>query len=285
MNKKEQNRNAKQEIDVTAVETGTEREIPVNKKYKDTDALQIVTLENAVYLGYKNDVAFLIGNCLNLYEHQSTFNPNLPLRDLFYIAHEYQMLVESKTLYLSVLQKLPTPKFVVFYNGKRNIGEQMLLKLSDSYEIITEEPQLELKVIMININAGFNKKLMEQCQVLKEYAEYVACVRRYTDGMPLEKAVSKAVDECIHRGILAEFLRKHRSEVISVSIFEYDKEIEEEKLRKAEFEAGEQIGLKRGEKRLALLIAELIQAGRTNDLLKVTEDENYRESLYQEYHL
>lgn len=87
---------------------------------------------------------------------------------------------------------------------------------------------------------------MEQCQILREYAIYVARVRKYTKYMQLETAVKKAVDECIQEEILEEFLRKNRAEVIAVSIFEYDKEEEERKLRKAEFEAGEQSGIQKG---------------------------------------
>ena len=87
---------------------------------------------------------------------------------------------------------------------------------------------------------------MEQCQILREYAIYIARVRKYAKYMQLETAVKKAVDECIQEEILEEFLRKNRAEVIAVSIFEYDKEEEERKLRKAEFEAGEQSGIQKG---------------------------------------
>ena len=87
---------------------------------------------------------------------------------------------------------------------------------------------------------------MEQCQILREYAIYVARVRKYAKYMQLETAVKKAVNECIQEEILEEFLRKNRAEVIAVSIFEYDKEEEERKLRKAEFEAGEQSGIQKG---------------------------------------
>ena len=89
-------------------------------------------------------------------------------------------------------------------------------------------------------NYGKNQELMEQCQTLKEYAQYVARIRTYTSSteLSLEEAVERAVDECIREGILSEFLMKNRAEVISMSIFEYDKDEEEKKLRKAEYEAG-----------------------------------------------
>ena len=118
--------------------------------------------------------------------------------------------------------------------------------LLDAYENLTETPNLELKVLTLNINEGHNEELMEQCLILKEYAQYVAKVRNYTKEMKLDVAVEHAVNECIHEGILVEFLRKNRAEVIAMSIFEYDKEEEEKKLRKAEFEAGFKTGIETG---------------------------------------
>ena len=87
---------------------------------------------------------------------------------------------------------------------------------------------------------------MQHCSTLNEYAQYVARVRHYASDMPLNQAVKRAVDECIREGILAEFLTQNRNEVISMSIFEYDKELEEKKLRKAEYEAGFSEGEKHG---------------------------------------
>ena len=101
---------------------------------------------------------------------------------------------------------------------------------------------------VLNINEGHNALLMEHCQTLKEYSQYVAKVRKYASSMSLNQAVEYAVDECIKENILADFLRKNRAEVISMSIFEYDKEEEEKKLRKAEFEAGVSVGVEKGVK-------------------------------------
>ena len=218
------------------------------KNYTDADALQVITLKNAIYMEMKNDLAFIIDMNLYLYEHQSTYNPNMPLRDLFYISNEYQRLVEQKSLYSSAIQKIPAPKFVVFYNGNKQIEDVSELKLSSAYECLTNDPDLELRVTVLNVNEGHNRELMEHCQVLEEYAQYVARVRQYTSlqELSLEEAVEQAVDECINEGILAEFLTRNRAEVVSVSIFEYDKEKEEKKLRKAEFESGVETGLQRG---------------------------------------
>ena len=214
--------------------------------YQNAEALKIVTLENAIYMGMKNDLAFMLETNIYLYEHQSTINPNIPLRDLIYIGIEYQQYLNDKSLYSSKLQKIPAPKFMVFYNGTDDVEDRMELKLSSAYEHLAGEPDLELKVLMLNVNEGHNKELMEQCQTLKEYAIYVARVRKYASELNLNDAVERAITECIKEGILVEFLRKNRSEVKMVSILEYDKEWEEKKLRKAEYEAGKEDGRNEG---------------------------------------
>ena len=216
--------------------------------YDDPEKLEIVTLENAIYMGMKNDLAFIIDTDLFLYEHQSTYNPNMPLRDLFYISSEYQKLVDKRSLYSSVLQKIPAPQFIVFYNCTEKKKDSWVNHLSEAFENLSGAPKLELEVLTININEGHNSELMEQCQTLREYAQYVACVRRYAKEFELNEAVKLAVDECIRNNILSEFLRANKSEVIAMSIFEYDKEEEERKLRKAEYEAGVAAGMKDGMK-------------------------------------
>ena len=223
--------------------------------YKDASQLEIVTLENAIYMNMKNDLAFLINLELNLYEHQSTWNPNMPLRDLFYVAKEYEQLIRKETLYSSRLVKLPVPRFLVFCNGRMpDQAEKIVLKLSDSFEKRTGEPEL-------NINAGCNETLMNACRLLKEYSLYVARVRSYASQMDMNAAVNRAVEECISEGILADFLLKSRAEVVAMSIFEYDEERERELIKKAEFECGKEEGLKAGiELGKAQGIAALIQA-------------------------
>ena len=214
------------------------------RDYENAEALQIVTLENAIYMGMKNDLAFILETNIYLYEHQSTYNPNMPLRDLFYISSEYQKLVDKKSLYSDVLQKIPAPQFIVFYNGLEKKKDYWVNHLSEAFENQSGDPKLELEVLTLNINEGHNKELMEQCQTLKEYAQYVNLVRKYTKDFELNEAVELAVNECIHDNILSDFLRANKAEVISMSIFEYDKELEERKLRKAEYEAGVADGIK-----------------------------------------
>ena len=236
--------------------------------YENPDDLEIVTLENAIYMGMKNDLAFIIDTNLFLYEHQSTYNPNMPLRDLFYISSEYQKLVEHKSLYSSTQQKVPAPNFIVFYNGTVKKEDCWTNYLSEAYENLTGEPNLELKVITLNINEGHNKELMEQCQILREYAQYVAKVREFAGNTELNAAVELAVNECIQNNILAEFLRKHKSEVIAMSIFEYDKEEEEKKLREAEYEEGKKE-----------IIRRMLEAGESVE--KITQYTGYKTSELQ----
>ena len=214
--------------------------------YDNPDELQIVTLENAIYMGMKNDLAFVFDTGIYLYEHQSTVNPNIPLRDLFYISAEYSKLVEKKSLYSSAVQKLPAPMFMVFYNGTASQADRMEYRLSDAYINEVTEPALELKVTVLNVNEGHNEDLMKHCTTLKEYAQYVAKVRRYAADMGLEAAVKRAIDESIAEGILEDFLRKNRAEVEMTSIFEYNKEEEEKKLRRAEYDLGVEDGMERG---------------------------------------
>ena len=228
-----------------------------SRDYTNPDDLEIVTLENAIYMGMKNDLAFIIDTNLYLYEHQSTYNPNMPLRDLFYISSEYQKMLDQKSLYSSSLQKIPTPNFIEFYNGTDTLSDYSEHKLSSAFENLSGEPKLELEVLTLNINEGHNEELMEQCQTLREYAQYVNCVRKYARELELNEAVKLAVDECIRNNILSEFLRANKSEVISMSIFEYDKEEEERKLRKAEYEAGVADGLNTAKKDAAIAFAEL----------------------------
>ena len=211
--------------------------------YEDVDGLVITTLQDAVYMNYKNDVSFVFDFTLSIYEHQSTVNQNMPLRDLIYVSKVLQGQMKDQDIYSSRQIKLPTPKFVVFYNGTDEQPEKQILRLSDAYEKQLEEVELELTVTVYNINYGHNQKLLEACQTLNEYAQYVEVVREYAKEMPLAEAVESAVDSCIRQGILADFLRKNRAEVIEMSIFEYDEEKHLKSEREIWITEGKQLGL------------------------------------------
>lgn len=251
--------------------------------YQNPDDLEIVTLENAIYMGMKNDLAFIINTNLFLYEHQSTYNPNIPLRDLFYISSEYEKLVSRKSLYSSALQKIPAPEFVVFYNGTRKTEDVQMHRLSEAFINMAGEPALELIVKVLNVNEGHNQSLMNQCLTLKEYAQYVAKVRKYQEELPLDQAVEKAVTDCIDQEILKDFLLNNKAEVIRMSIFEYDKEKEEKKLRQAEFEFGREVGRQEGiiqiSEKLGFTPAQIIQ--QLSEGLEITTEE--AERIYRDF--
>ena len=214
------------------------------KHYKDPELLEINTLENAIYMTVKNDVSFVIDARLSLYEHQSTYSPNLPLRFLLYIASEYSKLTKEDNLYGTKKVQIPPPQFIIFYNGEQEEPERKILRLSDLYcqgeTGGTEEEAFgqELQALMLNINKGYNEKLMEACSTLKDYTEYTDRIRRYSHEMPLEEAVERAITECIQEGILREFLLKNRAEAKYMSIFEYDQEKHMRMEREQHFEEG-----------------------------------------------
>ena len=195
------------------------------KHYTDPGILEINTLENAIYMTVKNDVSFLIDGHLSLYEHQSTYNPNLPLRFLIYISKLYSRMTRNENLYGTKMIRIPPPEFLIFYNGKEELPDRTSLNLSDMY-YKTEDSHtgLELTAVMLNISGKHNRKLKEACRTLREYAIYTDKVREYAEEMELADAVDLAIRKCIAEGVLKDFLEKHRAEAKEMSIFEYDQE-------------------------------------------------------------
>ena len=214
--------------------------------YTDPEALTVVTLENAIYMNMKNDLAVVMDFYMDLYEHQSTYNPNIPLRNLHYVARELRSWSGGRTIYGRQLVKIPTPRFFVFYNGRDMQPERQVLKLSDAFMNPEEDPALELKVVMLNINLGRNKELMEQCHTLLEYAQFVDRLRTCEKSMGREEAVKHTVDTCIREGILRDFLLKYREEAIEMCIFEYDEEETLRQLGQQSYEEGVAAGIEQG---------------------------------------
>ena len=257
-------------------------------EYRDASLLQVVTIESAVYIVMKNDFAFVLAGTLNLYEHQSTYNPNMPLRFLVYLAQEYQKLVEQvhDSLYGTKRIMLPTPQCVVFYNGEKEIPEEEILRLSDSFESRKQDTRadIELTVRMLNINYGHNQKLMEKCQVLREYAAFVELSRQYLSrGMEPKKALEAAITDCIEQDILAGFLRKYRAEVLGMLLEEFDVKKYERSLREEGREEGIEVGREEESARYSKLICVLLEQHREQDLKRAAEDPQYRECLFEEF--
>ncbi len=221
--------------------------------YDDPGLLEINTLENAIYMSMHNDLSFIIDSRLSLYEHQSTCSPNLPVRQLMYVADLYSVILRNANIYGTKICRIPTPHFLVFYNGEKEMPEEETLLLSNAYEVQEEHPRLELSVRVLNINKGYNEEMKKACKALSDYTEFTSRVRDLAKELPIEEAVEKAATTCIQDGILAEFLSKNRSEASKVSIYEYNEEkvmqLMQEGAREEGLEEGRAEGLKEGRKK------------------------------------
>lgn len=210
--------------------------------YDDPAMLTITTLDNTIYMTMENDLSFIIDMRLALYEQQSTVNPNLPLRFLMYITDIYSAYTKDMNIYGSKKVQIPLPSFVIFYNGVKSQPDRTEFLLSELFHPTTDQPALELKAVMLNINKGHNQELMNACHTLRDYSEYVARIRTYSAEMPLTDAVEKAITECIHENILRDFLLKNRAEAKAMSIYEYDEEKTLRMFREEGYEDGERNG-------------------------------------------
>ena len=217
-------------------------------QYDNPDDLTITTLEGVLYLGMKNDVSCIIDMMMQLYEHQSTVNPNMPLRNLFYVSDLLQKYIyeEGIDIFSRKQIKIPTPKFVVFYNGDEEQPERKEILLSKAFSANTGETNMELVVLQININKGQNEELKAACKTLQEYAEFTERAREHRKEMELEDAIRTTIDECIRDGILKDFLLKNKAEVYHMCLYEFDVELHERVLREEEREEGRLEGIREG---------------------------------------
>jgi hypothetical protein len=207
--------------------------------YKDPSVVQIVLLNKGISLSVRNDAEFVIDFELNIYEHQSTYNPNMPLRGLVYFVEKLDEFIKGRDIYGRRLIKIPTPHFVVFYNGTEKRPEKEVLRLSDAFYHPTDDPELELKCTVYNINPGYNETLLQNCPVLRDYMTFVGKVRHNLDiRIDLEKAVDRAIEECIQEGVLVDFLKNRRKEVTKNMVLDYTWERREEMIRREEREQG-----------------------------------------------
>ena len=218
-------------------------------------------------MGVKNDVSFVIDSRLNLYEHQSTVNPNMPTCFLIYIAHLVDGMIRHEELHSSQKKLLSLPEFGVFYNGRQEQPERQILRLSDLYSVPSDDPSLELKVTVLNINPGMNEALKEKCLRLSEYVEFIERVRcRIAEGVLYRDAVHDTVEECIRQGILSDYLLKNREAVTSMLLENYDEQAVREVFRKDGIAEGRAEGKAEGidEGKMAS-IAELMKNGHVSE--------------------
>ncbi len=154
----------------------------------------------------------------------------MPLRGFMYFGHLYNQYIRStkQDIYGKTLVKIPYPQYIVFYNGTDKCDDKTELKLSDAFINKKEENRFEWTATMLNINAGHNRDLMDKCLALKEYSGFIQLIRDYNKSLPLEQAVDMAVKEAGNWQCLGRFLQKHRSEVVSVVLMEYDEKLQED---------------------------------------------------------
>lgn len=165
--------------------------------YTDPEPISITTIRQVLYLGMHNDVSFLISGEMNMYEQQSSYNPNMPLRMLQYASSLYEkdLLSRKKNKYSRTLVSLPVPKLVVFYNGRDEEPDEQTLRLSDAFaEELRDEADIAVRVRMININAGRSPRMMRACEPLNEYAWIIDRIRTYEQIVGLEEAIDRSID-------------------------------------------------------------------------------------------
>ncbi len=245
--------------------------------YTDENAIEITTMSDAVYMGMRNDVSFIITEFISLFEQQSTYNPNMPVRQLMYLGRLYDKYIDAtkQNLYGKRQIELPVPKLVTFYNGKEDVPDK-ILHLSDSFSKNAELSDVEVNVRLININLGNNKELLESCRPLKEYSWFVDSVRnkKYHGKMSLEEAVDCILDEMPEDFSIREFLIGNRAEVKNMCLTEYNeaetmqmfKEEGREEGRAEGLEEGHTKGLAEGrEIRDREKITDMLRRGKTVD--------------------
>ena len=215
-----------------------------DSSYTNAEDIDICTLEDSIYMSMKNDVAFVLDSYISAWEQQSTYNPNMPIRGLMYFGKMYSRYIESNGLniYGTKLEKLPTPRYIVFYNGVDEKPAIEKLRLSDAFMNACEDGDFEWTATVYNLNKGKNNKLLEKCKPLSDYMEFINRVRKNAQEYDLEEAVSLAVDSCIRDGVMANFLRENKAEVQEMVLTEYN----EERVLKGMYEDGKEEGIKQG---------------------------------------
>ena len=214
--------------------------------YQSTAILKNIRLKQVLYMSFANDVSYLVDNkIIVLAEHQSTINPNMPIRCLEYIARLYEQFYKSKEKYSRKQLAIPTPEFYVFYNGKEPYRGDSLLKLSDSFTQKHNEYALELSVKVVNINYDKASEILERCKPLKQYSLFVDAVRRNI-AVDKEHGFEKAIKECIQNDILREYLQRKSKEVLNMLIGEYDYDTDIAVQREESFDMGLAEGEARG---------------------------------------
>ena len=215
-----------------------------NTDYTNVDDVEINTLSDIIYIRMKNDVSFILDSDMSLYEHQSTFNPNMPLRGMMYFSTLYSQFISEnhKNIYGKTLVKIPTPRYIVFYNGNDSYPDRLNLKLSDAFERPDGSGHFEWTATMLNINKGHNQEIMNKCQALSQYSDFIAKVKEYNRTLPIRESIDLAVEYAISNNYLDGFFQKHREGIMLSCLTEFNEEV----FRKGIHEEGFAEGLAEG---------------------------------------
>ena len=242
--------------------------------YTNPDDIVINTIDDVMYLGMKNDVSFIISETMNIYEQQSSFNPNMPIRQFIYAGQLYGKHIEkhSVNIYGSSLKKLPAPKLICFYNGENDRPEREVLKLSDAF---VGQSDINVEVSMININFGKNKELLTGCKVLGEYSWIVQEIRKNRKEMGLDMAIENAIKRMDKDALLKPFLTGHLAEVKYMCLREYTENEIKEMFKKDGVEEGIEIGEYSGMLKTLFKLVEkkIITVKQAAEQAEMTEDE------------
>ena len=235
------------------------------KNYTNIEDLRITTIENVIYLTMKNDLSFLLDSQMNLFEHQSTVNPNMPLRGLMYFGQLYQNEVkrQKKDIFGSSLIKIPSPRFIVFYNGDRELPDTIKYHLSDSFEVPDKSGEFEWTATVININKKRNESLQKNCESLYHYIEFVERVREsQKKGMEVSQAINEAVDYAIKNNFLEGFFEEQKMYITNSLLTEFDQELHDRCTMEYGYEQGVADGRTQGAQQNAIANAKnLLQEG------------------------
>ena len=266
--------------------------------YPPGTPVDINTIEEALYLSDKNDISFTIANTyLVITEHQSTINPNMPLRDLWYIAEIYKKMVDSREVFKNALIKLSRPTFVVMYNGTNPLPPESRLELADCF-LGDGESLLNLSVMVYNVNEGAGCSLLEKSPTLYQYSQLVSLVREYRARGPITHFERQQIyDICMKKGILVDFMKEHGKTIIDMLSVELTEAEKQQLFTEDGFERGLKLGREQGReegraegekqalerlKKLGLLLKD---AGRADDAFRAMADSAFQQQLLEEFDL
>ena len=214
----------------------------------ETTSLERVNLEQVLYKSYYNDIAVLVdGQFILMIEHQSTINPNMPLRLLEYVARIYGNIVDSTAKFSRHLVPLAKPEFIVFYTGDQELPPESYLYLSDAFPNQTQNADLtlELKVKVCTIKSESPSPVVHSCTDLEQYVQFLQLVEE-AKAAGHENPLKWAIQEAVRRNILRDYLERKGGEVLSILMTEYDYATDMAVLKEEAYEDGLFAGLATG---------------------------------------